>query len=147
MTDIFFGSDYIATEKHKTALKKAMEPFGNVIDVVEKDPSLDNYIKVAQALSRQVQQKKSFGVLMCSSSLGMCIVANKHKRILAASCMKPWQAEKTKIANNANVLCLAAKTPLKQNVKIIQTFFSTLYAGRKPERIEAIKAIEDHNMK
>ncbi len=142
---IFFGADYNG-EKQKNQLKNKISEYGKLTDISE-DKQLDNYIKISSKVSEIVVKNKAFGVLMCGSGTGECIVANKVKQAYAVSCIKPEQAVDAKIINNANILCLAKKTPLKTNLKIIEKFFETKYAGRKPERLEEIAELEKKNFK
>lgn len=143
---LFFGADGNG-DAQKASLLSIMKNFGEPVDVSTLFPGMDNYVSVAQKVSELVQQNHSFGVLLCGTGAGVTIIANKHKGIAAVACYHPDQASNAKIINNANILCLSGGTPLEMNESILRAFFSTLYAGRKPERLAAIKSIEDSNLK
>lgn len=52
----------------------------------------------------------SLGILVCGTGIGMSMAANKHRGIRAAACADTYSARLTRNHNNANVLCLGART-------------------------------------
>jgi RpiB/LacA/LacB family sugar-phosphate isomerase len=69
-----------------------------------------------------------FGILICTSGIGMSIAANRFPQIRAALVATPEDAAITRLHNNANVLCLGAKGASTENVKeIVDTFLSTVF--------------------
>ncbi|MBO6113889.1 MAG: ribose 5-phosphate isomerase B [Lachnospiraceae bacterium] len=50
------------------------------------------------------------GILICGTGIGMSITANKVKGVRAALCSDCFSAKATKEHNNANVLCMGART-------------------------------------
>lgn len=93
-----------------------------------------------QLCSAVVNDPGSMGVLVCGSGIGMCMRANKHKAIRAALCTSEELAELARQHNDANVLCLGARTVSEnKNIRIIDTFLTTLFeAGRHQKRVEKI---------
>lgn len=138
---IFFGADRNGSDQ-ATALIAAVTKKGECHDVVARDSTLDDYIKIAHTVSRFVRRHKTIGILLCGTGAGTAIVANKHKGIYAVTCFDPTQARDAKRINNANVLCLAATTSTEVNVACIVAFLSTHYRNRKPHRIKAVRALE-----
>lgn len=59
-------------------------------------------LKVSQAMVDQ-------GILICTTGIGMSIVANKFPRVRAALCMTPRMAKMARSHNNANVLALGGE--------------------------------------
>jgi ribose 5-phosphate isomerase B len=97
-------------------------------------------------VSEDVAKKKSkYGILICTSGIGMSIVANKFPGIRAALCTSVGQAKMAAEHNNANILCLSAKfNTLGEIKKIITTWLNTRFAGgRHLRRINKIKRIEE----
>ncbi len=137
---IIFGTDYNG-EQQKDELVALLGQYGNVDDV-RKDSELTDYVSISDAVAQAVRVSKGVGVLMCGTGGGCSLVANKHKGTYAIRCLGADDAKDAKIINNANVLCLAAKTPLETNKDIITAFFTTKYEGRKPERLKAIQDLE-----
>ena len=50
------------------------------------------------------------GILICGTGIGMSMTANKVKGVRAALCSDCFSAKATKEHNNANVLCMGART-------------------------------------
>jgi len=72
----------------------------------------------------------------------MSIAANKFRDIYAARCITVEDAEMARTINNANVLCIAAKTDLAINRTILAAFANTAYTGRKLDELERITQFE-----
>ena len=69
-----------------------------------------------------------FGILICTSGIGMSIAANRFPQIRAALVTSPEAAAITRLHNNANVLCLGAKDASVDRVKqIVDTFLTTVF--------------------
>ncbi len=69
-----------------------------------------DYPDFAHKLSLAVlEDKNSFGILICGTGIGMSVTANKHKGIRAALCHDAYTAEMARAHNNANVLCFGER--------------------------------------
>ena len=104
-------------------------------------------IELAQHLKSTPKPKSpqiDWGILICSTGIGMSIAANKVKGVRAALCTSPKFARQARQHNNANVLVLAGDfTPLKKAKKIVQVFLSTSFLkGRYKKRIDLISKFE-----
>lgn len=142
---IYFGVDYHGQEQ-TSQLHDTLAQYGTVINVVTENPSLNNYVVISQRVAELTRKKSgSVGILMCGTGSGTSIVANKHKSVYAVCCFVPEDAVNAKLINNANVLCLSARVPIETNKKIINAFLTTQYQGRKPERLSAIRELEEKN--
>lgn len=107
--------------------------------------NLDNlhYLTSAQRVCERVRGRADHvGVLFCSTGMGMSIAANKFRGIYAARCLNTEDAEMSRQINNANVLCVATRAGLATNTRIIDTFMSTAFEGRKLEQLEYITCME-----
>jgi ribose 5-phosphate isomerase B len=84
------------------------------------------------------------GILICTTGIGMSIVANKVPGIRAALCTDTHMAEMTRRHNDANILCLGADiTEAYTVVKIIDVFLKTDFQGGKhARRIGLISSLE-----
>lgn len=143
MQTIFFGSDYNGTGQI-AELKKKLATYGKVVDVVEEDPSLDSYIKIALDVAKRTVKEGGVGVTLCGSGTGCAILANKIKGAYAVTCLVPQTAVYAKIINNANIISLASwGQPVERNLEVIETFFTAQYGNRKPERMLQIKEQEE----
>ena len=55
-------------------------------------------------------ENKDLAIIICGTGIGSSMAANKIKGIRAAVCHDEYTAKMTRIDNNANVLCLGART-------------------------------------
>ena len=83
-----------------------------------------------------------FGVLICTTGIGMSMVGNKVKGVRAALCSDSVSASLTRLHNNANVLVLGAGI-VGENLAmgIVDTFFGTEFSNeeRHQRRIDKIE--------
>ena len=99
-------------------------------------------LKVASAVAGGTFDR---GVLLCKSGIGIAIVANKVPGIRAAVCGDVFDAERSRLHNDANVLVLGAeKLGVTAAKRIIATWFHTdsEVGGRHERRVKQIAAIE-----
>lgn len=83
--------------------------------------------KVAIAVSLGETQR---GILICSTGIGMSIIANKFKGVRAALCTSTYMAKMTMAHNNSNILCLGGRiTGIFEAINILETWLSTGYEG------------------
>ena len=83
--------------------------------------------KVATAVSRG---EASRGILICSTGIGMSIIANKFKGVRASHCTSTYTGRMTRAHNNSNVLCLGGKiTGVFEALDILDAWLSTEYEG------------------
>jgi ribose 5-phosphate isomerase B len=83
------------------------------------------------------------GILICDTGIGMSIAANKVNGIRAARCVSVFDAERARLHNNANVVCLAVQTGTELDIKIAEAFLKGPYEGGRHEaRLAKIKAME-----
>lgn len=104
-----------------------------------------DYPDVAEAVAEKVSSGQAdFGVLVCATGIGMCIVANKFHGIRAATCSNVQTAELSRRHNNANVLCVPGEivgAPVA--VAMVKKWLETEYdGGRHQERLNKIALIE-----
>lgn len=87
-----------------------------------------------------------FGVAICGSGIGISMALNRHPEIRAAVCTNTTMARLTRIDNNANVLCLGARTTGNLvALDCVHTFLTTDFeaGGRHERRVGKLnKAIE-----
>ncbi|MGC8828491.1 MAG: ribose 5-phosphate isomerase B [Verrucomicrobiia bacterium] len=100
-----------------------------------------DYPDIALAVAKSVSRKEhAFGILVCTTGIGMSITANKVPGIRAALVWNEELASKARSHNNANVLCLSGKyTDPELAVKIVATFLNSNFeGGRHLRRVEKI---------
>lgn len=116
--------------------------FGTTTDTESVDYP-DFGIKAARAVG---SGKCDRGILICSTGIGMSLVANKVKGVRAALCHNLYTVEMSRRHNNSNVLCIGAdivnEELLEQKVKLwLETPFE---GGRHARRVEKIMGAENN---
>jgi ribose 5-phosphate isomerase B len=89
-----------------------------------------DYPDYADRVASKVSNTGGKGVLICGSGQGMAIRANRHPKVRAALA---WNAEIAKLArqhNDANILCMGARTmDLDTCVAMLKSFLETPFEG------------------
>jgi ribose 5-phosphate isomerase B len=101
-----------------------------------------DYPDFAKSASELVlKNKKSKGVFICGTGIGMNIAANKTKGIRAALVCDTSRAKLAVEHNNANVICLGARfTRFTKAKKIVDVFIGSKFKqGRHIKRINKIE--------
>lgn len=85
-----------------------------------------------------------YGIVVCTSGIGISIAANKIKGIRCALCNEPYAAEMTRRHNNANMLALGGgMTGPNLAERIVHTFLTTGFeGGRHQQRVDLISTLE-----
>jgi ribose 5-phosphate isomerase B len=83
--------------------------------------------QVAEAILRGDAAR---GILICSTGIGMSIIANKYRGIRASLCTSTYMGKMTRAHNNSNVLCLGGKiTGVFEAFDILDAWLETPYEG------------------
>lgn len=133
---IAIGADHGGFDLKET-LKEHLEKRGvSVADFGARSKESSDYPDYAQAVALTVAQRKAqFGVLICTTGVGMSISANKIPGVRAALVADAETAARARQHNNANVLCLAGQTtPPGEAAKIVDAFLSARFDGGRHER-------------
>ncbi len=104
-----------------------------------------DYPVFAKAAAQAVGEGKCrFGVVVCTTGIGVSICANKVKGVRCALCHDSFSAQMTRRHNDANMLALGAGiTGPKLICEILDVFFSTEFeGGRHQRRVDEMMAIE-----
>jgi RpiB/LacA/LacB family sugar-phosphate isomerase len=131
------GADHGGYEL-KEALKQHLQQRGlSVTDfgAKSKEPG-DDYPDFAQPAAQAVAAGRAeFGLLVCTSGIGMSIAANKVPGVRAALVADVPTAALVRQHNDANVLCLAGKTTSAETGrKILDAFLNAKFEGGRHER-------------
>ena len=132
----------------KEAVKKHLEEKGfEVVDFGTDSLASCDYPDFGRPAAEAVAKKDvDFGILICTTGIGMSMLANKIKGIRAALCSDSVSARLTREHNNANVICFGARvisTELAND--IVDTFLTTKFSHgeRHQHRIDMIHEIEN----
>ena len=85
----------------------------------------------------------AFGILLCGTSNGVAITANRHKGIRAAICWGEEIAKLVREHNDANILCIPGRFVREGDAeKMLQIFMSTDFeGGRHQRRVEKMACV------
>lgn len=148
MIKIAIGSDhrgYKLKEFLKENLKDivSFDDFGTFSEESVDYP--DYGIKVAEGLSNGFYER---GVLICNTGIGMSVVANKFKNVIATLCHDEETAIASRAHNNSNLLCLPGTINGELAIRIVKIWLETPFeGGRHERRFLKVKEIENKNFK
>jgi ribose 5-phosphate isomerase B len=82
-------------------------------------------------------------VLVCGSSIGICMAANKVKGVRAASVADPYSAKLSREHNDANIICFGERlTGWDMVVECLDVWLTTEAEGGRHQR--RVKEIDDY---
>jgi len=102
-------------------------------------------IRVARRISEGAAEK---GILICGTGIGMSIVANKFPGVRAALATDNFMAQMAKEHNNANIICLGARTnTLDEIIEFVTIYLETKFSHgeRHMKRLDMIQRYEEEN--
>ncbi|HRT10084.1 MAG TPA: ribose 5-phosphate isomerase B [Candidatus Paceibacterota bacterium] len=135
-TKVALGADHGGFEL-KEALKQHLQNRGiAVTDFGTASKSSVDYTDYAQEVGRSVAEGQSaFGVLVCTTGIGMSIAANKIPGVRAALVHDETTASLARRHNDANVLCLAgSQIKPDEAARILDTFLTAQFEGGRHQR-------------
>lgn len=145
---IAIGADH-AGFALKEELRTALEAKGlDVVDFGTHSAESTDYPDYASAVAHAVAKDETdFGILVCSTGVGMSIAANKVEGVRAALAFNADEVEFTRRHNNANVLTMGARyTNLEQAEEFVDVFLKTPFeGGRHQRRVDKIATLEKSN--
>ncbi len=114
---------------------------------VECDAAVD-YPDYAAHLAADISNGKiELGIAICGTGIGMSMVANKFRGVRASLVTDSYSARMSKQHNNANVLCLGARTINHHRAMDLAKLWleSEFEGGRHEQRLQKMDAIEKKN--
>lgn len=147
---VVIGSDH-AGFSYKTIITKVLRDAGyEVLDLGTNSEAPSDYpdhaADVAKALLRGEGER---GILICGSSVGVSIAANKFKGIRAGVCHDTYSAHQGVEHDDVNVLCIGERVIGIELAKdIVFSFLKASFSGesRHVNRLAKIKAIEEQEL-
>ena len=142
---------WIACDHGGYEAKKVLEGFLAEKGVAFNDmgchaPGICRYPHYASMVAGAVSEGRATrGILLCSTGIGMSIIANKYKGVRAALCASAHNARMTRLHNDSNILCLGGQTTgAREMLEIVETWLGTGYeGGRHDISLDMIRQAED----
>ena len=139
---ISFGSDHGGLSLRRDLIAALKAKGYTVIDRGTDTPASCDYPDYAQAVGADVNSGKAkYGILICTTGIGISIAANKIEGIRAALVQSVDAAELSRKHNDANVLCFGAKyVDLPLALACSEAFLrSEFEGGRHVVRVDKIE--------
>ena len=139
---ISFGSDHGGLLLRRDLIAALKAKGHTVIDRGTDTPASCDYPDYAQAVGADVNSGKAkYGILICTTGIGISIAANKIVGIRAALVQSVDAAELSRKHNNANILCFGAKyVDLPLAIACSEAFLrSEFEGGRHIVRVDKIE--------
>lgn len=139
---IVIASDHAGFELKARVIELLRGAGHEVRDLGPSDSSPVDYPDFAHRVAATVASgNDDRGILICGTGIGMSMTANRHPGVRAALCHDAFTAEMARRHNDANVLCVGARsTGVGVAEQVVRIFFETPFEGgrhrRRTERIE-----------
>ncbi len=140
--NVYIASDHAGVNL-KQNVKQHLEEKGYlVIDEGSDDSNASvDYPDFAHTVVQQLKaEPHAYGILICGTGIGMSIAANRFSHIRAALCHSLDEAKLARQHNNANILCLGARTNETVDVlSWVDAFLTTEFdGGRHQNRLDKL---------
>lgn len=149
---IVIGCDNAAVEL-KDMLKEYIQNLGYLVEDIGCYSKEDEtyYPYVAQKLCQEIEKSgfEKEGILLCGTGIGMAMTANKCPGIRAAVCHDNFSAERAKLSNDGNVLCMGARViGAELAKKIVKEWLAIEFqGGASGPKVNSMIEIEHKNFK
>jgi ribose 5-phosphate isomerase B len=102
-----------------------------VIDVGTESEEIVRYPYFAARVAQAVSEKEADrGILICSTGIGVSIVANRCPGARATLCTSTYMGKMSRAHNDSNILCLGGKiTGSLEALDILEAWLTTEYEG------------------
>jgi len=142
---IAVGSDH-AGLKLKNAIISYLSELGHSYeDFGTYDTNSVDYPDISRIVcTAVVENKYDFGILICSTGIGMCIASNKIKGIRAALCHDTFAAARAREHTDCNILCMG-EWCIGQGIgrTIVKAFLDAEFVGgRHARRLEKMRDLD-----
>ena len=122
---IAVGCDHGGLE-HKNAIAEHLKSEGFEVEDfgIYENKSVD-YPEIALKVANSIKNgENELGILVCGTGIGMSISANKVKGAYAALVSDVYSAQRARLSNDANIICMGAfTTGSKVRELLVEAFF------------------------
>ncbi|WP_276090174.1 ribose 5-phosphate isomerase B [Pedobacter sp. JY14-1] len=145
---VVIGSDHAGFKYKGIIIEMLLQQDYEVLDTGAFDEQPSDYpdqaANVARALLSGAGQR---GILICGSSVGVSIAANKFKGIRAGVCHDTYSAHQAVEHDDVNILCIGERVlGIELAKEIVTAFLKAKFTGedRHLRRLAKISALEDN---
>ena len=123
---IGIGNDHSALELKAEIIELLKEKGHDVVDYGTNSPESCDYPVYGEKVGRAVASGEvERGILICGTGIGMSIAANKVKGAYAALVTDYYSAQRARLSNDANIICMGAFTTGVKEREFMTTEFLT----------------------
>ena len=144
---IALGSDHAGPDVKQKIIELVTDLGHETVDKGTNSTDSCDYPDYARAVAQSVSAGEcDCGILVCGTGIGMSMAANKVRGIRAAKVCSVYESEMSRKHNNANVLCLGARSMDYETLikPVVQVWLTTDFeGGRHDRRVNKIMALED----
>lgn len=144
MATIAAGCDHGGFSLKIVLIEHLIESGHEVLDLGTDSNERVDYPDFAEAVAKSVASGEAeFGLLVCGSGIGVCMVANKISGIRAATIHDVTSAHLSREHNDANIICLGERLIGPEVAKEALDVFlaSEFQEGRHLNRVKKIDKI------
>ena len=144
---IAIGSDHAGYNLKEEIIEQLKNMGYDILDIGCNGEACDYPDIASEGAGCVAGGKCERGILICGTGVGMSMAANKVNGIRAALCADYYTAKYTRLHNDANILCMGARTIGSGTAsEIVSIFLETKFeGGRHQKRIDKFKDIEKSN--
>ena len=143
---VYIGNDHGGYELKKLFIERLQGLEVNYVDVGSHSQEIVRYPYYATQVAAAVTNGEADrGILICSTGIGMSIIANRFKGVRASLCTDAHMAKMTRRHNDSNLLCIGGKTTSEfVALDILETWFKEEFeGGRHRISLELIEEAEE----
>ncbi len=123
---IYIGADHAGFELKQYLI----DVFKDDYDMIDCGPNSldqeDDYPGYAREVCEKVLDDDGRGILICDTGIGMSIGANRYTEIRAAMVVTPFMAERSRLHNDANIICLGQELMShEENENLVRIWLTT----------------------
>jgi len=140
---IAIGADHGAYTRKGEVIEHLKSQGHEVKDFGTFDPGASDYPEIGRSVARAVVSGEfDRGIVMCTTGIGISIVANKIKGVRCALCSDVTSARLTRLHNDANILSMGAGIiGPNLTMDIVDMFMNTEFSGEE-RHVRRISHIE-----
>lgn len=141
---VLIGSDHGGFDVKSNIIQLLREMGLEVVDAGAKGRESVDYPDFVHAVCAAVSEGEAdYGVLVCTTGIGMSISANRYPRIRAALCTSAHLATMARTHNNANVLVLPGELEAPVLAAILEAWNKHRFepGGRHERRVQKINGL------